>query len=262
MKERRLLGTDLVRGLTNWPLWIVIGWLEVAQRYRRSMIGPFWITISLAVTVGALGVVYGALFNQTLSDYIPFVAVGLICWFLLSALIIDGCNVFIAAEASIKMLPVPLSIYVYRMIWKNIIILLHNFVVYVAVVLIFGVNPGLTVLLALPGLLLIALNGVGFGLTLGVLSARFRDIPLMITNAVQLIFFITPILWKPGALAARPWVYEINPFYYLIEIVRAPLLGTAPSATVFMTAVVFTAANLTLAILFYARFRRRVAYWI
>ncbi len=97
---------------------------------------------------------------------------------------------------------------------------------------------------------------------MGILSARFRDVPLVVQNAVQLFFFITPILWKPENLSGRDWIYLLNPFYYLIEIMRRPLLGGGYAAEVWGPVLVFTAINALVAIALFARFRRRIAYWL
>ncbi len=253
---------DLWKALANWKLWGLVGWLEVSQRYRRSVIGPFWITLSLGVTVLGLGLVYSALFRQTASDYIPYLATGLIAWGFISALLIEGCATFIAAEGRIKMLPMPLSVHVYQVVWRNFIILAHNSIVYIAVMLYFGINPGFATIFAILGIAIVVINGVGFALTLGILSARFRDIPIMIANGVQLVFFVTPILWKPEALTSREWIYRFNPFHYLIEIIRSPLLGTVPPLQDWAIVLLFTAANLAVGIVMFGRFHRRIAYWV
>ncbi len=143
-----------------------VGWLEVSQRYRRSVIGPFWITLSLGIVVIGLGVVYSALFRQSAADYIPYLATGLIAWGFISALLNDGCATFIAAEGRIKMLPVPLSVHVFQMVWRNAIILAHNAIVYLVVILFYGINPGLSVVFALFGLFIVLANGFGLGLSL------------------------------------------------------------------------------------------------
>jgi ABC-2 type transport system permease protein/lipopolysaccharide transport system permease protein len=118
-------------------------------------------------------------------------------------------------------------------------------------------------LLAVPGLFLIVLNGVAFGLILGLLSARFRDIPLIVTNLVQLVFFATPILWRAESLPPdRAWVVQINPFHYLIGNLREPMLGHAPAASSWAIAVATTAAVLAVGVALYARYRARIAYWL
>jgi lipopolysaccharide transport system permease protein len=254
---------DLRDGLVQWPLWFTIAWMDVRQRYRRSVIGPFWITLSVGIFVTGLGVVYGALFRQDLKTYLPYLAVGVVVWTLVSSLITEGCNTFISAEGAIKQLPVPISVHVFRMVWRNVIVFAHNVMIVVALVLIFNIPVGAATLMAVPGLILIMLSGVGFGLILGVLSARFRDIPLIISNFVQLIFFTTPILWRADTLPPnRDWIARFNPFHYLIEVVRQPLLGqTLPAAAWFVTLAIALLA-LAVGIAFFTRYRVRIAYWL
>ena len=264
-RSRRLAAQafeDLAEGLRRRELWGAIGWLDVRQRYRRSLIGPLWITISLGLFIGGIGVVYSALFGQEIRTYLPFLAAGMIAWSLISALLLEGCASFILSEGAIKQLPVPISTHVYRMVWRNLIIFAHNMLIFVVVALIFGVNPGWGVLAVLPGVLALAVNGVGFGLTLGILSARFRDIPVAINNAVQLLLFATPILWSAQSLPTRQWVVQLNPLYYLVEIVRAPLLGGTVEAGAWLAVLAFTIINLALAAFMYARYRWRIAYWL
>lgn len=254
---------DLRAGLLNWPLWFTIGWLDIKQRYRRSLIGPLWITLSVAIFVAGLGVVYSALFHMPIHEYLPFLATGLIVWTLISSLIGEGCNTFIAAEGAIKQVPVPISVHIYRMVWRNLLIFFHNISIYIIMILPFNIDVNLGSIMALVGLTSIALNGVGFGMILGLLSARFRDIPPTVTNLIQLVFFTTPILWRAETLPAeRAWVANVNPFFYLVESVREPLLGHVYSGSSWLITCAFTAVNLSVACMMYARFRARVAYWL
>jgi ABC-2 type transport system permease protein/lipopolysaccharide transport system permease protein len=254
---------DLRDGFRQWPLWYTIGWMDVKQRYRRSLIGPFWITLSLGIFVTGLGIVYGALFNQDLRTYLPYLATGVIVWTMIASLITDGCNTFTNAEGAIKQLPVPISVHVYRMVWRNLIVFGHNLLIFVLLVVIFGIPLRAATLLAIPGLVLVALTGVGIGLVLGVLSARFRDIPLIITNLVQLVFFTTPILWRVDTLPPeRAWIAQLNPFHYLIEVVRQPLLGQVLPVAAWLVTGAIAAAALGIGVLFYARYRVRIAYWL
>lgn len=259
---RELGWVDLVEGLKRWRLWQAIAWIEIRQRYRRAIIGPFWITISIGILILGLGLIFGNLFKMPLKDYLPFLSVGLILWNLISTLMIEGCQVFISSEGTIKQLPVPISVHVYRMVWRNLIVLAHNIVIYAAVVVYFDVPIGWSIGLALVGIALISVNGVAFGLWLGLLSTRFRDIPQIVINAVQLIFFATPIVWKPETLSGRTFIVDGNPFYYLVEVVRQPLLGGLPSFEHWVIAFFFTSANLALGIALYTRYWWRIPYWV
>jgi ABC-type polysaccharide/polyol phosphate export permease len=169
---------------------------------------------------------------------------------------------FIAADFTIRQIPFPLSIYVYREVWRNLVIFLHNLIIYLLMLVVFGINPGFGVLLAVPALALVLLNGLGFAFILGIFSARFRDIPPLIANFVQLVFFVTPILWQKEILQQRAWIANFNPFTYLIEIVRKPLLGQPLPLNSWLIVLGFTALNIAVATLFYRRYRWRIPYWM
>ena len=253
---------DLCRGIARRQLWMMLGSQDIRQRYRRSRLGPFWLTISLGFTVGALGFLYGTLFNQPIDDYLPYLAAGFVVWGLISGLINDGTRAFIDSEGLIKQLSAPLSIYVYRSVWSNALIFLHNILVFFLVVLIFSKPLSWTLLLVAPGLALLLLNGVWAALLLGLVSARFRDVPQIISSLVQVMFFVTPVLWTTEMLPDRALLLELNPFFYFVELVRAPLLGSTPELRIWLIGCTITAIGWIAAIAVYAAYRWRIAYWL
>jgi lipopolysaccharide transport system permease protein len=252
---------DFKSGLALWRVWVRLGWNDILQRYRRSALGPFWLTASMGVMVLVPGVLYAKLFQTRVDDFVPFLCVGLLVWTLISSFFTEGGKLFIGAESYIKQVRLPYSAYVYRSSWSKLIIFAHNSIIYVGVMLYFGRWPGAVVLLAVPGLLLVLVNGALAGLVIGMVSARFRDIPQIITSSVQIVFFVTPIMWKPELLPNRSLV-EFNPFYQLIEIVRAPLLGTMPSSSTYLAVLLITFINFTISGAVFVRFRARISYWV
>ena len=253
---------DVVEGAGAFRLWGMLGWQDIRQRYRRSTLGPFWLTISMGALVGGLGVLYSGLFKMDVADYLPFVAAGLILWGLISGLITEGCAVFIDAEATIKQVNLPLSVHVYRVVWRNFIVFAHNIIIYVAAAVFFSIQPGWIGLLALPGLVLFCLNGVWMGLLLGLISARFRDVPQIVASVVQVTFFLTPIIWKPELLPDRAFMLDFNPFFHLMELVRAPSLGQAPGLSSWLATLGITLGGWLVTLLIYRRYRWRIAYWV
>ena len=253
---------DLVQGARSRHLWGMLGWQDVRRRYRRSVLGPFWLTISMGVLVAALGTLYGMLLRVELVDYAPFLALGFIVWALISGVITEGCTAFIGAEGIIRQVGLPLSVHVYRLIWRNFLILCHNSVVFVIVAAIFGVWPGWAGLLAVPGLALLCLNGIWAGLLLGIICARFRDLPPIAASVVRILFFVTPIIWMPELMPGRAFVLDFNPFYHLVEVVRAPLLGKVPGLGSWLVVLGITVAGGLVAFEFFRRYRWRVAYWV
>ena len=253
---------DLLRARDAHHLWYLLGWQDIRQRYRRSVLGPFWLTLSMGALVGALGMLYGMLFKVEIAAYVPHLALGFIVWALISGVITDGCGVFINAESIIKQVGLPLSVHVYRLLWRNLLILFHNAAVFVVVAAIFGVWPGWAGLLVLPGLVLLCLNGIWVGLLLGIISARFRDVPPIVASIVRICFFVTPIIWMPELVPQRAMVLDINPFYHLVEVVRAPLLGELPGLSSWIAVLSMTIGGWVLAFAFFRRYRWRIAYWV
>jgi len=254
--------SDIAGGWRRRELWKLMALQDIRQRYHRSVIGPFWITLSMGVMIGVIGLLYGTIFKQDMRDYMPFLAAGFILWSLISSLIIDGTRVFTGVEGLIRQLPAPLTIYVYRLLWSNLITFAHNALIFVLVCLWYGLNPGWTALLVLPALLVLLLNGFWIALMLGLLSARFRDIPLVVASVVQVLFFITPIIWKPDMLPGRAPMLDLNPFHHLIEILRAPLLGQVPTLENWVAVVVITVVGWAVALWFFSAYRWRLAYWV
>jgi ABC-2 type transport system permease protein/lipopolysaccharide transport system permease protein len=253
---------DIRDGWARRELWSTMGLQDIRHRYRRSVLGPFWLTISMGVMVGALGLLYGAIFGQQLENYLPYLAAGFVCWGLISTLILDGTSAFIASEGLIKQLTAPLSVHVYTVVWRGLLIFLHNVWIYFVVAIVFGRSPGPALLLVIPAVAILLANGLWMGLLLGLLSTRFRDVPQIIASVVQVMFFLTPVIWKPEMLPGRALILDLNPFYYLVELVRAPLLGQIPSLQIILGVAVLTIGGWALALVFYTTYRWRLAYWV
>jgi lipopolysaccharide transport system permease protein len=254
--------SDMIAGLASWRLWVRLGWNDILQRYRRSILGPFWLTASMAIMIVALGVLYAGLFNTPVEHFLPFLCVGLLVWTLLASFLVEGGTLFTGSESYIKQIRLPYSVYVYRSTWSKLVIFFHNLIIYFAVLLYFQIWPGTVGLLAIPGLIVVLINGALASLSIGIISARFRDVPPLIGSVVQIVFFVTPIFWKPELLKGREYVTDFNPFFHLLEIVRAPLLGSVPSAKNYLAVLLITLINIVVTGAFFSRFRSRISYWV
>lgn len=261
--QLKLALDDVRQGFARSDLWLLLGWNDIRQKFRRSLLGPFWLTISTAILLVALGFVYAALFKMDLNQYFPYLAAGIVTWSLISTLVIEGCQTFIGSESMIKQIRLPFTVHAFRVVWRNIIVFFHNIVIVIVVALIFAKLPGLVPLLCLfAGMALFVLNGVWVCLLLGLICARYRDMPPMITSLIQLVFFITPIIWHPSLLAGRQRIINFNPFYHFIELLRAPMLDTVPTVVTWAAVLGITVGGWTITILLFWRYRRRIAYWI
>jgi ABC-type polysaccharide/polyol phosphate export permease len=255
-------GADFVYGLLAWRLWTMLGWNDIRLRYRRSVIGPFWMTLSMAVFIVTLGLLYSEIFHMEVRTYLPYIAVGLITWGFVSTSINECCSCFFENESVIRQVRVPFSAFVLRTIWRNFIVLLHTIVLIIPIWIFFGLKPPLTVLFILPGFLLVYANQMWMGMVAAVLSTRFRDVPLIIQTALQIVIFATPIMWPVSSLGKHSIIAYVNPFYHLIELVRAPLLGEVPSPLSWIVAILMALLGTCLAMALLVRASRRIVYWL
>ncbi len=253
---------DIVDGFFSWTLWLTMAWFDIKTRYRRSVLGPFWLTISMGVLIGFMGLLYGSLLNIDLKEYLPFLTLGFLIWGFISGVIIDACNVFIASEYYIKQVRLPYTVFVYRVIMRNLLILAHNMAVYIVVAIYYGIWPGAMALLVVPGLALVLLNTVWVTTMLGIFCTRFRDIPQIVNSLVQVVFFMTPIMWTPSLMTKRPFVVAWNPFHHFIELFRAPLLGEAPAALSWEVCIALTIVGSAFSFVLFRRYRSRIAFWL
>ena len=253
---------DVQGGMRLWRLAWSLGWLDIRLRYRGSMLGPFWLTISTGVMVGSLGFLYSALFHMTLRDYLPFLALSQVLWGFLSTLVSESCSAFTESEAVIRSMRMPFFLFGMRVLVRNVLVLGHNVCVIVVVFAIFQMWPGPTALLALPALVLWIVDALALSLLLGGFCARFRDIMPIVNSVMQIAFFLTPVIWKPEQLKGHAVWLPFNAFFDMLEIVRAPLLGTAPPLLVWVGALVYSAMLCGLSWAFFLRARGRIAFWI
>lgn len=260
--RQRRAAHDVGEGLALWRLCLTLGWLDIRLRYRGSLLGPFWLTASTAVMVASMGVLYSSLFQMNLREYLPFLALSLVLWGGLSSLVTSACTCFVQADPSVRSLRLPFTLHAGRVVVRDMITLAHNVVVIVAVYAIFEMWPGWTALLAAPAILLWIVDAMAAALLFGALCARFRDIPPIVGSVMQIMFFVTPVIWKPQLVGENAQFLPFNPFYGLIEIVRGPLLAELPSAATYASALGYSAALIAVAWLFFARVRGRIAFWV
>lgn len=264
MREKlKLAINDLIAGLLSWRIWLLLGWQDIRLRYRRSQLGPFWLTISMAITTYSMGFLYGHLFKMDLKNYFPFLACGLLTWTMIANIVNESTGVFVEATGYLRQMKMPYVIFVLRLITRNLVIFAHNVVAVIPVLIFARVPFGWHMLLALMGLAIIAINGVFYGMLLGMLGARFRDITQVVASFIQVIFFVTPIMWIPRVLPEKyQFISKFNPFAQFIDLVRGPLLGLLPTCFDYLFVLGFTLLGMILMLVMFCRTRHRIIYWL
>jgi lipopolysaccharide transport system permease protein len=254
---------DIRAALNAWRLWTLFGYNDVKMKYRRSTLGPFWASLSTAAQVLVTGFVMAYLFHMTLQRYLPYICIGLIIWAFLTTIVSEGASAFISSAELILQVKRPLFVYLLQVVWRNLIVGAHTIAVFFVIAFLFGLFPGPTYLLAIPGLILFLLNCVWVAGVVGILSTRFRDIPLIVTNAFMALFWLTPVVYELDQMSGRiREVISYNPLYHVIEVFRAPLLLTEPSAANWLVAIASAVVGWLILLLLFARTRRRIPFWL
>jgi ABC-type polysaccharide/polyol phosphate export permease len=253
---------EVIAGFRIWRVWGIMGWDDIRQRYRRSVLGPFWITLSMGAFILLLGIIYSRLFHMQIETYLPYLSVGFIVWGFMSTAANDSCIAFTDTGRIIKQIKLPYSVYILRVVWRNFIIFLHTIVIYVPMMIVFKIELKLAMLLVIPGLLLVIINLIWLTTVIAILSTRFRDIQPIVGTVIQLGMFATPIMWPISSLGDARIVAEINPIYHLIEVTRAPFLGEVPGMISWLVAIGLAIVGSALATALLVRTARRIVFWI
>ena len=263
MSPYRVAWVDIVAGLGAADIWGRLGWRDTKRRYRRTAFGPFWTTVSLALFVTTLGLVWSNLWHREPKTYLPYLTSGMLCWIFFLAVCTEGCPSFCTNEKLIKQLRISYTLLASAVVWRNAIVFLHNMIILMLVCLYGGVPLTWASLLVIPGFALLCLNAIWIVIVLGTACARYRDLQQLVTNLLQIALFLTPIFWSPDQLTGRAELLaQFNPLYHLIAIVREPLLGVAPAPLHWLVVGGITIVGWTLAVQTLTRFRHRIVYWL
>lgn len=264
MKDQlRKLLLDFSESISQWRLWLHLGWNDVATQYRRSFLGPMWITLSTGLFVFAFGLLGSQIMGFDVYEFIPYFATGFILFGWMSSLVTDACKAFEGSSAYLKHAAFPKMIVVFRVVVRNLVMFLHNFVIILVVLVWADLILVSAWLYWLIGICVFTLASVFVVAILGALAARFRDIAMMVTTLMQIMFFMTPVFWRSDQLTERAqWLVILNPFASFLEILRAPLLGSPPSLMAFQATLIMVFSLFVLFILVFAFARRRIVYWV
>lgn len=254
---------DILDGGRQWRLWYLMGSADMRRRYARSKLGQFWIMISSAIMISGIGLVWSYLWQQPAQDMLPFVAIGLVTWQVLSGVLNEATAILPANSHYFLNQYTAASTVILSMLYRHSATLLLNLIFPIALSCALGVTFSMGVLLALPGLLLLLVACFWMSFVIAILCTRFRDVVQIISGIFQVAIFVTPVLWKPEMLPLEAQQYLAwNPLGVLISVVRDPLLGRAVPLGDWAFAIAISVGGLLLALPIIGRFRRRLVYWL
>jgi ABC-type polysaccharide/polyol phosphate export permease len=263
--QKKLARQDILSGFHQWPVWLTLAYQDIKIRYRRSVLGPLWITLSMAITVYSMGYLYAHLFHTELQHYYPVLTAGMLSWSLLLGIVTDATDGFVTYTGLITQIKLPYTLHIHRIVARNFIVFFHNILVMLPILAIFHeyAKVNWQTLLLIPGLLTLYINGMSYGLILAMVGSRYRDIPQIIKSIMQVIFFVTPVLWEISTLPPHAqWIATYNPFYAFTQLIREPMLGRMPTLTNVGMALSITLLGLWMSFKLFVKYRSRIVYWI
>lgn len=260
-------GSDIAATARQWRLWLRLSWRDIRGRYRRTVLGPLWTVLGNALMIAGLGLVYGYLWGVDVATYLPYFSGGFLAWTLVATTVTESCQAFILNGELIKSTRLPYSAHIARILIRNGIVFLHNIPLHVGVCLLCAAPIAQSGMLLLPlGLALVIVNLAWIGVVLAIVCARYRDVAPLVTILLQLAFFVTPIIWSAERLQGNrlltTLLVDANPLHSMIDAVRAPLLGVAPSWGSVAILSLSGAAGVAASLALLRRARPRIAYWL
>lgn len=254
---------DLTNSAQRLGLAWSLAWHDVVSRYRGSILGPFWITISMGLMVLGIGIVYAKLFDVAVAEFLPLVALGIVFFGTITGIINDGCDTFTAAKNMLSQTNLPMFTFVWRVVLRNLINLAHHLVIVIVVLLVYGYWRKMNLAGGAVGLVFLVANTGWISMFVGIVSARFRDIPQVVQSITQFAMFITPVFWPADRLqGAKHAVLDFNPFYHMLEAVRAPMMGAPIAPHTYLVLAIMAAIGWAAVFSLFAITRRRIVHYL
>lgn len=241
---------------------LFFAWGDLKARYRRSVLGPLWLVLGTAIGVAGLGFLWSALLKMDRASFIPSLTTGLVIWQLIAGCVTESPSVFIKNASIIRNLKMPYLFFPIQLLLRQLLNFSHNLVVVIVVLLIFPPLLNMNQWLLIPGFILLVGNLLWIILVLGMLGARFRDIEPLIGALMPMLFFLSPVIYRPSNLGMKEQIAWLNPFTYFISLVRDPLQGVAPPVFVYQVSLIMLVLGWFLALWLFDRKHHRIAFWV
>lgn len=216
----------------------------------------------MAATSLALAIVMGGIGGQNLSETLPFVMGGIMAFALSGFILSEAPEIYMSSANIIKNHSYPFMYYNFEAVTRIFIVFLHNIVVfYIAMIVLQRLSvPNWTLL---PALVLVYINTLLWSSLAAMVSTRFRDLRFMLPFMSQIVFFLTPVFWRPEHMKGwRTLIIDVNPFYGLTEIIRAPLLGQAAPLGAWGLAAGSVCVGVVVWLVSFSLYRSKIAFWV
>lgn len=247
-----------------WPSWIFLSFNDIRTKYRRALLGPWWVVLGMGGATTMMALVWSIIFNLDWRHYLPYMMAGIITWHWISTYMSQSCDIFANEFGNLlRSLPTPPLVHALRFVMRAFWLFLHYLPIWAGAALITGIWPTFWSMLFFPlGLAIVLINAVSITIILGMAGARFRDLSPAVTAVMAPMMLLTPVMWHPEMLGRYTIIAWINPFTHYIALIREPLLGHFPSLFNILFVAVSTVCLVGFAAWCYRRYRRVLVLWV
>lgn len=255
---------DVADGFSKHLLWRTLGVLDVRRRYRRTFLGPFWASGHILLYILCVGFVFATLLEAERAKYIPYLVTGFIPWVLVYNILNEAPGAFTSATSLRQQIAFPYSMFIFQMLLRNLFVHLHNFSLFGLMMIFYPVQLNWTLVLLIPGYILVFANLFWMSMLLATLAARYRDVQQLVSSVIQVLVFLTPIFYTADKLTQfqRDYLVAPNLLYHLVVVLRAPLTGEVPPLSSYGILLGALVVGSIFTAWFFGKRKRHIVFWI
>jgi ABC-type polysaccharide/polyol phosphate export permease len=244
------------------PLAVHFAWSDTRARYRRSVLGPFWIVIGTAIGAIGLGFLWSQILKVDQAKMVPSLTIGLVIWQFLSGTIAEAPSALVRSAHIIRNIKTPFLIFPIQLLTRQLINFGHNFLLIVVVLAIYVRDWSPVQLLFFIGILLTCANLLWIATIFAILGARFRDLEPSVGAIMPMLFFLSPVVFRPEYLPSDSLIVLCNPLAYFILAMREPLQGVVPELHIYIVLMAMLFIGWGAALLLLRHRYSRIAFWV
>lgn len=260
-----MLTSDLKRSLKKFQLINYFSITYLKSQYQRTLIGPWWETISLSIFLFFLSIIWARVMKEDLNTYLPYLVSSLIVWRFIASVVGQGTVVFIKSSELIKSFKINLSTLAAIKVYDKCLIFLHHLPIIIFFNLYFKVDVlNKSFLLLLYTVPIFLITSYSVCIILAFLNTRFRDLQSFISMTLSVMIFFTPILWKADSIGPKANFFIVQPniFYHYLEIIRMPINGQSPQVLSIILTTIFAFTSFVTSQYLIKKYSSRVPLWL
>ena len=258
---------DIKRSWKERNSWMLAAVRALGNRYKRTYLGPWWITFTSLLFIFGLSQLRIGLRGGDLADSLAYVGLGFIIFGLIIGGLQSGASVFAGGGDTMLTSRLPLSSLILKSNFQQVLDFLHDAVAILVIIIVFDIAFSWRWIESLLAVVLIVLSSVGIGMWLGPLANRFRDVGPLVSALTRILFFLTPIFWSIDMVSenGREYLAWYNPLTYQLLAFRDPILGSTHTPPIGISSLGITAilaiVNLVFGFIVFSKYRTKQVYW-